>query len=36
MLLHILFVIDWFLFQEGNDFKNYLKMHLKYWKRKRK
>jgi hypothetical protein len=23
MLLHILFVIDWFLFQEENDFKNY-------------
>jgi hypothetical protein len=28
MPLLILFVIDWFLFQEENDFKNYLKMQL--------
>jgi hypothetical protein len=36
MPLHIFICDDWFLFQEGNDFKNYLKIHLKYWKMKRK
>jgi hypothetical protein len=29
-LLHIFIYVDWFLLQEENDFKNYLKMHLKY------
>jgi hypothetical protein len=36
MPLHIFICDDWFLFLEGNDFKNYLKMYLKYWKRKGK
>jgi hypothetical protein len=28
MPLHIFICVDWFLFQEENDFKNYLKMQL--------
>jgi hypothetical protein len=38
MSLHIFICVDWFLLQEENDYKNYLKMYLENykWKRRRK